>query len=890
MKLIRGAPGTGKTKRVFAEFKQALRDRAPNARIIVPTATLVRHFQHELARDGVVFSPRAVISLNRFIAESATADLVPEGLLRAIVRDALLRLRFPEFAAVAETEGMVDALIETINLFENAGATPEKLGSVRKLGALAKPFERLWRAVREKATSCGYSLRGDWVRSACETAAGGQFWFDGFLAFSPIELEFIRSLAKTSQVTITALDSRAGDDIRKFALRGGAEENLLRGVSRKPDITVLPARTLEREADEIARRIIALHEAGMEFRETGVALRDAATYIPLLKGAFERFGIPARFYFSDALPQHPAALFLNGLVSCALDGWDFETTLDALRMHPKWAGRADFDRFDFTVREAMPGHGAAGLLACCEAEWLREEIADCLKVEEWTSEPQTSSEWILRLGAFSARVYRPGQLQPAHDHTALTVMRSHVAAMHSWLEAISSVKSFWPASEPISLAEFWRVASAAVDSTSVNSIDDRANVVHVMNVFEARQWNISALFVCGMNDRDFPRQQAQNSLFPDADLDRLNAAGMVLRKGSDQERDEQWLFESLTSRASDNLFLSFPEHDSGGKSIQPSRFLSPAWNREAATLCSPEPRVPAAIPGTIGRISPSVLHAEMARLHESISLTTLEDLAQCRFKFFGGRTLYLKTAPDRPEDRLTPRVTGSILHKTLERWLADKSRNFVDIFEEAFEEMCHEEHLPAGFRLEVERMRSREVAQRVSAQDLWNPDSSEAEVPLTMTFEISSIGARVVVKCRIDRLDRFGGDCVIVDYKSSKTANVEKLVNSRTRLQGPLYALAVRENLHLNPVAMIYWAVREDKHFGWGEVPGTANPEGLRPMPENWANDAKVRTIERLSGFLTGQIHAHPEEEDQCRWCDFRNACRVEQGGFVTIATGGHGA
>ena len=135
----------------------------------------------------------------------------------------------------------------------------------------------------------------------------------------------------------------------------------------------------------------------------------------------------------------------------------------------------------------------------------------------------------------------------------------------------------------------------------------------------------------------------------------------------------------------------------------------------------------------------------------------------------------------------------------------------------------------------------------------------------------------ITVKGRIDRIDTFEGlnnDCVIVDYKSSKTASVQKLVASRTRLQGPLYALAVRENRNLNPVAMLYWAVREDERYGWGKIPGT--DLSFQPMPENWTTDAKARTIERLSGFLGGEVHAHPEEVDQCRWCDFNAACRVE--------------
>jgi RecB family exonuclease len=214
-------------------------------------------------------------------------------------------------------------------------------------------------------------------------------------------------------------------------------------------------------------------------------------------------------------------------------------------------------------------------------------------------------------------------------------------------------------------------------------------------------------------------------------------------------------------------------------------------------------------------------------------------------------------------------VTGSILHAALERWLADKGRDFVEHFEAAFDDACRAEHLPAGYRLEVERIQFREIALRVSANDLWTPDSSDAEVDLALEFP-----GGVRVKGRVDRIDRFGNDCVIVDYKSSKTANVRKLVTSPTRLQGPLYALAARENLNLNPVAMVFWAVREDERYGWGEIPG-ADIE-LVPIPDNWTTDAKGRTIERLSGFLGGEVRAHPEETEPCRWCDFKAACRIE--------------
>jgi len=165
MRLIRGAPGAGKTARVFREFREALALRRDGLRIVVPTATLVRHFQHELARDGLVFPPSSVVSLRRFVAEQAP-DLkpVPEGLLRAIVRDVLHRLKPAEFSQVAETDGMVSTILDTIGLFENAGAAPEKLGSQRRLTPQGKAFESVWRAVAAAVRQRGFIAKRDRAR------------------------------------------------------------------------------------------------------------------------------------------------------------------------------------------------------------------------------------------------------------------------------------------------------------------------------------------------------------------------------------------------------------------------------------------------------------------------------------------------------------------------------------------------------------------------------------------------------------------------------------------------------------------------------------------------------------------------------------------------------
>lgn len=878
MRLIRGAPGSGKTALVFREFKEALSAGRRDIRIVAPTATLVRHFQHELARDGIVFSPRCIVSLNRLERERAgattRAELVSGGLLRAIACDVLRRGPFPEFGEVGATDGMVSVLLETIDLFENAASNPEKLSGMRKPSQEARAFARFWRAVGDRVRAAGALMPSDLARAAIANTESARIWMDGFVSFSPLEQDFVRALAQNCELTLTLTDCQETDDIRRFGMELGAEDRLLRAPARKPGTTLVEAPTLEREAEEIARRIAGLHERGTRFRDIGVALRDPATYTSLLGVTFQRFGIPARFYFGSTLRKHPVATFLSGLISGSLEDWDFENTIETLRAHPKWGPSADFDRFDFAVRTAMPGHGGDALLTLCESERLRKDIEKYLKTGVWKNARATPAEWARRFESLARTLYQPGSADLPLDHTGVEAARSHTAALRAWSAAIASVVAFWSAADQaISLAEFHGVATEAIDSVVIHSVDDRADAVHVMSVYEARQWDLKSLFVCGMTDRDFPRQHPQNLLFPDSEIDRLRAAGIPLRKASDRDREECATFEFLRARAADWLILTTPRRDAAGKSVQLSRLLLNTGERpEQAPLCLAAPRFAAATPATRGRVDSPPLQAGLAELHRTISLTTLEDLAQCRFKFFGGKTLALKAAPESPGERLNPRITGSILHRALERWIADKDRNFVDLFEAAFDEMCREERLPAGYRLEVERMQFREIARRVRATGWWEVERSDAEVELALEFP-----GGIRVTCRIDRLDVFPNrDCVIIDYKSGKPAKVEKLTTSSTRLQGPLYALAVRENMHLNPVAMFYWAVRDDEKFGWGAIPGYTTNE-LQPMPENWADNARRRAEERLAGFLAGDVRARPEEAELCHWCEFRDACRVEQ-------------
>jgi hypothetical protein len=74
MLLLTGLSGSGKTFRVLERFRDALRRRDSGVRLLTPTATMARHLQNRVAREGFVFRPGLIQTLSRFV-DSFAADM-----------------------------------------------------------------------------------------------------------------------------------------------------------------------------------------------------------------------------------------------------------------------------------------------------------------------------------------------------------------------------------------------------------------------------------------------------------------------------------------------------------------------------------------------------------------------------------------------------------------------------------------------------------------------------------------------------------------------------------------------------------------------------------------------------------------------------------------------
>ena len=373
-------------------------------RLLVPTATMAQHLQNRLAREGFVFRRSLIQTLSGFVKDfTPDAPEVAPPVLHLIVEEAARRVNRPEFARVVDLPGFCASLARTIEEFASAGCDGARLAACLPDVPLGPAFLAVYREVEAALERRGLAMRASRLERAADRIASaglggiGTIWMDGFHALPDPELRVIAALGRHADLTLTLGDADLSTAMRANLEAMGFQFQSTARVRTTPARALVKAAGIEREVEEIARRILEQAAAGRPFREMGIVVRAAEIYVPLLRSTFERFGIPARFYFDLDLEEHAAVRCLSGAVDAMLSGWDHALTLAALRLAPRFADMNAMDRFDFDVRQQIPNAGIGALRALLVDERVIHELESLASLEEWRGFALRPKDWAARL-------------------------------------------------------------------------------------------------------------------------------------------------------------------------------------------------------------------------------------------------------------------------------------------------------------------------------------------------------------------------------------------------------------------------------------------------------------------------------------------------------------
>ena len=662
---------------------------------------------------------------------------------------------------------------------------------------------------------------------------------DGFHALPDPELSVVAAMDKHADLVLTLGDEDLTPSLRARLTGMGATEERFASRRARGALELVKAPNLEREVEEIARRILLQAESGRPFREMGVIVRSAEIYAPALRSTLERFGIPARFYFDDALERHPVVRFLSGAIEAMLGGWDHARTLAVLRLAPRFADFAPADRFDFDVREQVPNAGpqrtaiaaaGRGRAAAPRRRTPAPQVGFARRARR-VARLRTHSQGTGR-PAFPRCVRSSGRRRPAAPgtHEMALQWRSQSTALGLFDEALAEAASALDAGREIGVGEYWRAVKSVLRLKPLRLEDGRRNVVHVMSAHEARQWVLPVVFVCGMVERQFPQFHKQDPFFPDAARCRVNAAGIRVRTASEFAREERALFDTATSRATMLTTLSYPEFDARGERNLPSIYLEDVLVPAVDSVpVRPAPRTTHQPRGLAQIAAPDLLDYLRIRTAR-LSATALETFLQCPFQYFAQRLMRLKTAPPRPEERLSFLEQGNIVHQVLAEWW-QQPQDVAPLFERIFARRLEEAHIPNGYHTERLRNAMLDDLKRFTSQDLWPRRDWKSQTEIEFAFPLAE---GLEISGRIDRLDVApDGRAFVLDYKYSAAQRVKDKLKNENLMQAPLYLLAA-EHLNSQASGMFYVGVKGGiEYAGWS---GDPSMDGLA-LPENWLAD-----------------------------------------------------
>jgi ATP-dependent helicase/DNAse subunit B len=446
--------------------------------------------------------------------------------------------------------------------------------------------------------------------------------------------------------------------------------------------------------------------------------------------------------------------------------------------------------------------------------------------------------------------------------------------------------------------------------------------VRLADPLAIRARRFRAVFVCGLQDGEFPGRPEPEPFLSDDDRRALAmASGLRLPPHEDVLDRERSLFYAAVSRPEDVLFLSWRSSDEEGNPLAPSVFVEDVralftddlWEERGVRLLAdvtwaprdaPTPhelrRAYAAAsdepdPAPLGApVSGAVLGLLAARQTEPAR--GLEAFAACGVRWLIEQLL----RPDRTEPDPEAMQRGNLAHAVLERTFAllrertgsarivpEQLDAALAALADALRErakgvggvgVARERALLRGLEADLERYLRTEAecgaGFEPSALEWSFGRADDAHGPLPL----GEGGGHVTG--RVDRID-VGPDGVAVvrDYKGRTAFGGAKWLDEQ-QLQVALYLLAVRELLGLEPVAGVYQPLVGRKLGARGlvrdDVPGrytrtdVVDADGFETALEA-ARELAVRTAADLHA---GKIRPCPERCSS-RGCRYPAICRA---------------
>lgn len=360
------------------------------------------------------------------------------------------------------------------------------------------------------------------------------------------------------------------------------------------------------ELETTAREIITLcREKGYRYQDIGVLVRDLTPYEDLVRTVYSSYEIP---YFLDKkrpLRYHPLLDLLGGALEVVEKDWNYDGIFRYLKTDLVSISRQEVDLLEnyclaygirgkrwvdgepwtFIRRNSLDENSFEFQLTDEEEKELRrinrvrsKAISALVNLEKGMKDAKRASSLVRVLYQLLVDLSVGHKLeywsQQALEKGLLEEAQLHIQVWNKVLELLDQLVEVMGDQE-MGLAHFNQLIKSGLDSMELGLIPPGLDQVVVGSLDRSRNPNLKAVFVLGVNDGVFPARCPDEGLLSDEDRRTLSTYNISLAPTTEKRLfAEQFLVYLAMTRASEFLWVSYPQADEEGKALRPSILIS----------------------------------------------------------------------------------------------------------------------------------------------------------------------------------------------------------------------------------------------------------------------------------------------------------------------------
>ena len=339
-------------------------------------------------------------------------------------------------------------------------------------------------------------------------------------------------------------------------------------------------------AGEITRLV---RDEGLLYSQIAVLSGNIDSYAPSIQNIFSRYNIPSFIDTRIGILAHPLVEFIRGLFEIRLKNWSYESVFRLLKTNLLPIGFDDIDLLEnYVIAYGIKGWKWKNV------EWKygfsergsydREKIHEIKSIIYESISPFSENigekgvvnpeklcrqiyEYLVNIGI--EQKLNELSIEAAHSKN-MQLYREHAGIWNTVMKVLDKIVSIF-GNTPMSVKEFAQILDAGFASCDMGILPPAQDQVIAGDIYRTRLNEIKALFVVGATEDSFPKKAEDEGVFNDKDKLILKSMDIELSFESDKQTYiNSHLAYPVFTKASDYIYIYYPQSNINGKSLVPS--------------------------------------------------------------------------------------------------------------------------------------------------------------------------------------------------------------------------------------------------------------------------------------------------------------------------------